>query len=229
MIPCLLIRVRCLALLLPACLCWGNALAGLVPSREDIVLLVDNSRSMQEIDATTALPAAIVAFLSRITRDARAALILFDDTVTLEVPFVSVNGEQFRSMMTGLESIDYEQRFSNAAAALERALYELQHGGRKGAGKSIILITPGAIDTGNEANDLNFTRWLTSVLADDAVEARIRIFCIAFSPAETVPLLEDLAGKTGGNYYRFSGDGALSSVFERVGVDMFSKPLPAER
>lgn len=218
-----------LALLLPACLCWHGALAGIVPIREDIVFLVDNSRAMQQVDGALALPASMGSFLARISRNVRTALILFDDTVTLEVPFLPVGDEGDSTMLTGLENIDYERRFTNTAAALERALYELQHNGRKGAGKSIILITPGVIDTGNEAHDLNFTRWMRNVLSDDAVEARIRIFCIAFSTAEGVPALEDLAGKTGGEYYRYTGNNSLPSLFERVAADIFSRPLPADR
>jgi len=223
------IRALYLALLLPAGLSWHGAFAGTMPTREDIVFLVDDSRSMQQVDGELALPAAIGSFLARISSDVRTALILFDDTVTLEVPFMPVGDEADSAMLTGLENIDYDRRFSNTAAALERALYELQHNGRKGAGKSIILITPGVIDTGNEAHNLNFTRWMRNVLSDDAVEARIRIFCIAFSTATGAPALEDLARKTGGEYYRYSGETSLSSLFERIAADIFSRPLPADR
>ena len=167
------IRALYFALLLPVCLCWHASLAGIMPTREDIVLLVDNSRGMQQVDGELALPASIGSFLERISLDVRTALILFDDTVTLEVPFLPLGDEGNSTVLTGLESIDYERRYTNTAAALERALYELQHNGRKGAGKSIILITPGVIDTGNEAHDLNFTRWMRNVLSDDAVEARV--------------------------------------------------------
>jgi hypothetical protein len=223
------IRLRSLAMLLSACLCWQAALAGLVPSREDIIFLVDNSRNMQQVDARGALPASIGTFLSRIDSDVRAALILFDDTVTLEVPFTPVSDGQLGNMMTGLERINYENRFSNAAAALERALYEQQHSGRKGAGKTIMLFSSGVIDTGNEAHDLNFTRWMASVLGEDAVEGRIRIFCFAFSQTADVSLLETLARETGGNCYRYTGGDNLPALLDRAAVEIFSKPLPSLR
>jgi hypothetical protein len=223
------IRLRCLALLLPACLCWQSASGGLVPSREDIIFLVDNSRNMQRVDGQLALPASIGTFVSRINSDVRAALILFDDTVTLEVPFTPVGDGQLGNMLTGLERINYESRFSNAAAALERALYEQQHSGRKGAGKTILLFSSGVIDTGNEAHDLNFTRWMSSVLGEDAAESHIRVFCIAFSKNGDISLFETLARETGGSCYRYSGGDNLPALLEHAAVEIFSKPLPSVR
>ena len=147
---------------LPAWVFWHAAFAGLAPAKEDIIFLVDNSVVMQQIDKEIALPARIQIFVEQMSRDVRAGLILFDENATLEVPFVSVNGKQLGDFVEGLSAIDYTDRFSNSAAAVERALHELQSEGRGGAGKSIILFTGGEIDTGNEALDLNFSKWMFS-------------------------------------------------------------------
>ena len=218
------IQSWCLIVLLPALIPWHAAYAGITPAKEDIVFIVDNSSAMQQGDPQMALPDSIRAFVGQFSRDVRAALILFDENATLRVPFISINSEQLSQFVEGLETIDYSDRFSNSAAALERALHELQSSGREGTGKSIILFTYGRIDTGNEAHDLNFTEWMSSVLAEDAAVARIRIFCIAFPGLAETPALEDISRQTGGSFYRFTGDREMSSLFNILADDLFFKP-----
>lgn len=217
----------CPPLFLAALLLWRAAFAGLAPAKEDIIFLVDNSMIMKKIDKEVTLPGAIQAFAEGISRDVRVALILFDDNATLEVSFVPVNGKQLDAFVQGLASIDYKDRFSNSAAAVERALHELQSDGRSGAGKSIILFTHGNIDTGNEALDLNFSKWMSSVLAEDAAQARIRIFCAAFPGTEETSILEDLAQRTGGMFHPVTEAGELSSLFDSLGAVIFSNRAAA--
>ena len=48
-----------LMVLLPAVMPWYGAYGGIVPAKEDIVFIVDNSISMQQVDGRIALPVSI--------------------------------------------------------------------------------------------------------------------------------------------------------------------------
>lgn len=200
---------------------------GITPAKEDIAILVENSVAMQQLDQNLVLPASIRLFVERITRDVRIALILFNESAILKAPFASATGDDTSSFMQALKGIDYSNQYANSAAALERALYELKNTRHRGAGKSIILIAQGSINTGNEKLDANFSRWLSDVLAIEAAEQHIRIFCIAVSPATEAGLLQDLAHKTGGVFYRATSADELQGIFTKLTNDMFYQPDPS--
>ncbi len=210
-------RLALLIVMFGAC---HTPLAGIAPAREDIVLVVDNSTGMQAIDEHIALPTAISSFLDKLSRDLTLALILFDDNASLRVPFTPLGNDHPGDLVGGLELLDYKSQFSNSAAAIERAIHELNENGRHGAGKSIILCTQDRIDTGNEAQDLNFTRWLSDVLAEQAAESRIRIFAIAFGTTQA-GMLQHLAQSTGGKSYLVTGSTDVATAFDQLAADIF--------
>jgi hypothetical protein len=215
-------------LILAALVVTHTSLAGLAPGKEDVVFLVDNSLFMKRVDKELALPGTIQQLVEKIVRDARVALILFDENASLEVPFVPVSAERVGGFLAGLSRIDYGDQFSNSAAAVERALHELQSAGRRGAGKSIILFTHGSIHTGNAPLDLNFSKWMSNVLAEDARQARIRIFCVAVADGGQTERLEGLAQSTGGAFYRVSNAADMDALLDRLAAALFpSRALAA--
>lgn len=217
-------RIRQLVILIPLLVYGYSPTAGIAPAKEDIALVVDNSSGMKQLDDKLAIRDAIKTFLEHLSRDVKVALILFDDNASLKVPFVPLMDERTGDLLRGLETIDYEGRFSNSAAAVERALHELNDSGRRGAGKSIILFTQSGIDTGNEALDLNFSKWLSDVLARQAAESRIRIFCIAFSGIADTGVLQNLAQTTGGEFYPVTSSRGIPLAFDTLASDNFSTP-----
>lgn len=211
-----------LALLIPLFTFHYPAVGGIAPAKEDIVLVVDNSNRMEPLDADLAVPEAIKSFLKATARDVAAALILFDDNASLKAPFVPLGDARSEALVRGLEMIDYSGRFSNSAAAIERALHELKENGRQGAVRSIVLVAQDHIDTGNEAQDLNFARWLSHVLAEQAAESRIRIFSIAFTRTKDIGMLQNLARLTGGESYPVAGSSELPAAFDSLAAGIFS-------
>ena len=211
-------------MLIPVFMFCCSAAAGIVPAKEDIVLVVDNSNGMKQLDGNLSIRDAVKTFFENISRDVRVALILFDDNASLKVPFVALGDEQRDDFLRGLKTIDYSGRFSNSAAAIERALHELSDNGRRGAGKSIILLAQDGIDTGNEALDLNFSRWLSDVLAEQAAESRIRIFCIAYSGTTDSGVLRNLTQTTAGEFYPLSSSSEIPMAFDNLAADIFAIP-----
>lgn len=119
------------------------------------------------------------------------------------------------------------EEYTNIPAAVERAIYELKQSGRKDLKKLLILITDGIIDIGDSAQDVEKYRWLNDELALESRGSGIRIFGIAFTDRSDFELIQILAQKTHGNYYRIfkSEDisGAISSINETI-----SKARPVE-
>ena len=220
-----MIATGLLALLVTLFTFLAPAAAGIAPAKEDIVLVIDNSNGMKQLDVELTVADTIKTFLGAISRDVEVALILFDDNASLKAPFAPLGDTPSQALLRGLEIIDYGGRFSNSSAAIERALHELSENGRPGAGKSIIVLAQDRIDTGNEAQDLNFTRWLSDVLAEQAAKSRIRIFSIALSGIPDSGLLQNLARLTGGEAYAVSNSSELPAAFDRLTADIFSTPL----
>jgi pSer/pThr/pTyr-binding forkhead associated (FHA) protein/Mg-chelatase subunit ChlD len=184
--------------------------------KQDIVLMVDNSGSMKKNDPEFLAHHALKAFISENDDAARVALIVFDQNVNLTVPFTSLTDEAKPALLGAIQKIDYSGSLTNSPAALERAIYELTLHGREQADKSIIFITDGVVDTGNQVQDKQKENWMREELSALASELNIRIFGIAFTEAANYQLLQTLALKTKGDYFRVLRADDLSRVFTRL-------------
>ena len=186
-----------------------------VDVKRDVVLVIDNSGSMQDNDPQSLAPAAVEAFIQELDANTRVALLIFDQDVTLAQDFVSVaDGRQ--QLLDSLEAIDYSGQYTDSPAAIERAIYSLKNNARDHARLIIIFMTDGIVDTGNPDNDRSRTEWLRTDLATAAARAGIQIFGIAFTNDADFQLIQSLANKTEGDYFRVLEPDNLGSVFERM-------------
>src|SRR5690606_16320973 len=71
-------------------------------------------------------------------------------------------------------------------------------------------------DTGNVNRDVEKSRWLQQDLAAGAADAGIQIFSIAFTDEADFQLIQALAQRTGGEYYRALQPEDLQNVFTQV-------------
>ncbi|MEX2523658.1 MAG: VWA domain-containing protein [Gammaproteobacteria bacterium] len=197
----------------------------------DVVLVLDNSGSMKKNDPGSLAVRAVREFVSRLEAQTRLAIIIFDQDVHLSMPLARVSDQTRERIADSIDRLDYGGLFTDSPAAIERAIYELKNNGREDAQKFIVFITDGIVDTGNEGKDMEKTRWLREDLAPDAADANIRIFGIAFTEAADFQLIQSLAQKTGGEYYRALQPEDLQSVFGRIQTLMQEPPeeeLPEE-
>ncbi|MBD3182574.1 FHA domain-containing protein [Candidatus Poribacteria bacterium] len=91
---------------------------------------------------------------------------------------------------------------SNIPSAIERAIYELKQNGRADSSKSIILITNGLINIEDSPKAVEKYRWLKEDLAKESKNAGIKIFSFLFHENAEFELMQTLAQRTGGDYYR---------------------------
>ncbi len=192
----------------------------------DVMLVLDNSGSMKKNDPAFLANQVVTEFIGDLQGDVRAGVVIFDHGVRLAVPLINVDDENRSRLLQSLSQIDYRGKFTNSPDAIERALYELKLNGRPEAGKSIIFLTDGIVDTGDAQQDQDKSRWLRENLTSDAAENNIRIFAIAFTENADYQLIQTLSSKTGGAYFRALQPEDLQGVFN--GINRLLEPKVIE-
>ena len=192
------------------------------PAR-DIMLVLDNSGSMKQNDPDFLVSRAVNGFIRQQGPNIRVGVVLFDQRVRMPLALAARPDAGDTDYFQGL---DYTGRFTDSPAGMERAIYELKNNGRPAAGKQIIFMTDGIVDTGEARRDMEKTGWLREELAPDAAEHGIRIFGIVFTEAADFQLIQSITRQTGGEYYRAPTAAALEPVFDRLNRAL-GEPAPA--
>ncbi|MCS3903656.1 uncharacterized protein YegL [Methylohalomonas lacus] len=193
------------------------------PPARDVVLVLDNSGSMRDNDPQSLVPATVQQFVAELDADDRVALLVFDQDVELVQDFVRIEAGR-EQLLTALPAIDYSGQYTDSPAAIERALYMLKNQGRADARRLIVFMTDGIVDTGDVARDAASRDWLLDDLAADAARADIRIFAVAFTNDADFQLIQSLASKTEGDYFRALTAADLGAVFKRINDSLAAAP-----
>lgn len=195
----------------------------------DAVLVIDNSGSMRKNDPEFLTPKTVSAFLDRLPDATRVGMVLFDQHARLLRPLTQLSSPEARQQISSsLKKVDYRGKFTDSAAGIERAVYELKNDGRKQARKSIIFLTDGIVDTGDRQKDAELTQWLKTDLTAECNTAGIRILGIAFTENADFPLIQALASRTGGAYYRATHPEDIADVLDRIQALLPPEPATPE-
>lgn len=201
--------------------------AGAAGGPKDIVLVLDNSGSMKKNDPAFLTGVAVREFLDRLEGDNRVAILLFDQSARLVMPLTPLTEATRPDFLLSLDKVDYRGLLTDSPAAIERAIYELKVNGRPGADKSIVFMTDGIVDTGDKAMDVEKSRWMREELSSEAADENIRIFGIAFTENADFLLIQSIAKKTSGEYFRAYSASDIDGVFRRV-IQVLDRPKPAK-
>ena len=197
----------------------------------DIVLVLDNSGSMQPLDPQFLSKEAVKRFVEGMPDDARVSLVIFDEQLVASPLAFVPDRDARRVRRVNLAQLNYRGPWTNTPAAVERAIQELKRNGRPGAAKSIVLLNDDVVDTGRKARDLKLARWLRETLTRDAAETGIKIFTISLSGRSDVELLQEIAQRTGGRYFLAQQAADVAGVFAQVADTFFTEDvvqLPVE-
>ena len=193
---------------------------------KDVVLVLDNSGSMKKNDPDFLVSKAVKEFISQQDEHTRVGVVIFDQGVRLPVALTISSLANREAILNSIEQINYKGLFTDSPAGIERAIYELKNNGRDSAQKSIIFMTDGIVDTGVPERDLEKSKWLREDLAPDAADNEIKIFGIAFTEGADFQLIQSIAQKTDGEYYRALFAADLQNVFEQIDKIINTPPEP---
>lgn len=206
--------------------------AGKIPQRElkeaelDIVFVLDNSGSMRNNDPNFITREVVTNFVSDLGETARLGMVIFDETAELVEPLTSLDNAEIRAnFLKGLDLIDFRGKFTNSPAGIERAVYELKTKGRLDAEKIIIFLTDGIVDTGDKSQDFEKEKWLKEDLTQESKNAGVRIFGIAFTDKADFRLIQTLAVRTEGEYFRVFEVDDLQAVFTKIKGIIAAEPV----
>ena len=194
---------------------------------KDVFLVLDNSGSMKKNDPDFLVSNAVRKFISLQDDTTRVGIVIFDQSVTLPVSLTEASISNRELILNSLNKINYQGLFTDSPAGIERAIYELKNNGRDNAQKSIIFMTDGIVDTGDAAKDLEKAKWLREDLAPDAADNDIKIFGIAFTEQADFQLIQSIAQKTDGEYYRALQPTDMPNVFNQIN-DILNTPPESE-
>ena len=195
---------------------------------KDVVLVLDNSGSMKKNDPQFLTKHAVTEFINNLDESTRASIIIFDQDVRTAVPLTEISSSSRQGLLDSLSQINYKGLYTNSPAAIESAIYDLKNNAREDARKVIVFMTDGIVDTGNADKDLEKTKWLKEDLSADAADAGIRIFGIAFTENADFELIQSLAQKTDGEYYRALLPDDLQKVFGKLNTLINEPDKPEE-
>lgn len=183
----------------------------------DIVVVLDNSGSMQGNDPARLAAPAVLEFIQGQPSDTRVGIVIFSTQAALVMPLtpseVAADGEAEALLR---KHFNYRGRWTQIAAGVERGLYELRNEGRPEATRAIVLMTDGIVDTGDTRKDAELREWLRKDLAREAARDEVRVFGVAFTERADFQLLQSLASATGGEYFRVLQAEGIARAFRRV-------------
>lgn len=183
----------------------------------DIVFVLDNSGSMRNNDPNFITKEVVTNFLGGLGERSRLGMVIFDETANLVEPLTSLDNAEVRArFLESLDVINFKGKFTNSPAGIERAIYELKTNGRQDTKKIIVFLTDGIVDTGNKSQDLEKENWLKEDLTRESKNAGIRIFGIAFTDNADFRLIQTLAVRTDGEYFRVFEVADLQEVFTKI-------------
>lgn len=206
----------------------GDATQPSTPQIEalDLIFVIDNSGSMKKNDPKFITPNVVSTFVKQLPIDSQVGMVLFDQRARLLTPLTLIsNLDAQQQVIDSLKKIDYRGQRTNTPVGIERALYELKTNGRKGAQKGIIFITDGIVDTGNIQKDQELTQWLKEDITAQCKQRKIRIFGIALTEAADFSLIQALASRTQGEYFRTFEAAEISGVLDRI-QSLMTPPKP---
>ena len=195
----------------------------------DIILVLDNSGSMKKNDPEFLTREVVRNFVNGLGENSRLGMVIFGQEAELAEPLTELtNAEARAGFLESLEKVNYKGQFTNSPAGIERAIYELKTNAGQDAQKVIIFLTDGIVDTGDKDKDIEKEKWLKEDLAQESKLEGIRIFGVAFTDKADFRLIQTLALKTDGDYFRAYKAEDIEGVFNNIHAVISKPPVQPE-
>ena len=210
-----------LELTAPICLVGQAA----VPESIDVVIVLDNSKSMRTNDPQRLMIPALREFVRHLPETTNVGVIVFGREARTALALEAKSSSEFaKNFADGLKKIDYTDQWTDIAGGIERGVYEIRSGGRRGKAirRAIILFTDGAIDLGSPEANKERTAWLHGTVTAEAVQESVSVFGIAFTYTADFQLIQTLSVNTKGLPFLIDKPARIDPVFADIAVALAS-------
>ncbi|AIQ11514.1 vWA domain-containing protein [Paenibacillus durus] len=187
---------------------------------KDIVMVIDDSGSMEQSDPGNSRYSAARDLVMRMDGDNKVAVLTFSDEATVVQPLTSLakagNREQVTSAINTLRTT---QGGTNLSGALSEALNVINGDSAAGRGAMVILLSDGV------------SRLDASAELQAYVDRGIAVNTIGLSLSDPSgpALLKSIAATTGGQYYDVTDANRLADIFRQIYDRLGDRTLVTER
>lgn len=187
---------------------------------KNVVMVIDDSGSMMQSDPGNSRYTAAEALVQQMDNDNQVAVVTFNHEAAVVQPLISLSGSENREkVLTVIRSLQTTEGGTNISGALTEAMSVINSDGHKSRGAMVILLSDG------------FSEFDTSRELTDYVDRGIAVNTIglALDDPSGSYLLQDIAGKTGGQYYDVTDANRLGEVFQQIYDRLGDRTLLTER
>ncbi|WP_456288517.1 VWA domain-containing protein [Paenibacillus sp. AK002] len=187
---------------------------------KDIVLVIDNSGSMNETDPNQDRYTAAKNLINRMDRDNRVSVIMFDHATTLLQPFTRVNNQETKDeIIAEIDGLATTDGGTDISLALEDTMSHIQESRDAGRSAMVIMLSDGFSETDHDR-----------VLAEyKQQQIAVNTIGLSLVNPDGAQLLQTIAAETGGQYYDVQHAEDLSFVFQKIYDDVGDRSLLTKR
>ncbi|WP_434749075.1 vWA domain-containing protein [Paenibacillus amylolyticus] len=187
---------------------------------KDIVLMIDNSGSMNDTDPNNGRFEAAKTLINQMESDKQVAVITFNDQPQLLQPFIAVDSEAAKNEVNSkINGIVTTSGGTNFDTVLQEGMKLIEGKQDPKRGTVVILLSDGFSDA-----DI-------SGILPQYVQEQVAIHTVGLSlvdPSGT-DLLKSIAQQTGGMYYDVPDAGGLNVAFQQIYDTIDERTLVTER
>lgn len=200
-------------------LCGGGLLpaqAAAEPAGVDAVLVIDSSGSMKWTDPRRLRVPAAKLFLTLLGERDRAGIISFSDNGYPVLGLTPAGKTGQPRLFAAVEKVSEKGAYTNLHAALSKGLDMLAREGDPQRRRMLVLMTDGKMDTGDWDQDRKLIDTIRAELIEQARQAGVEVYTIAFTEASDMALMQEIAERTAALSRLASNDRELHEVFGQI-------------
>lgn len=186
---------------------------------KNVVMVIDDSGSMMQSDPSDRRYEAAKNLVGQLKKDNKVAIVTFSSEASVVQPLIPLSKAGNRDkVMEAISSLKTTEGGTNISGALSEAMKVIDEEGAD-RGAMVILLSDG-VSQFNTATELT-----------DFVERGIKVNTIglALDDPSGANLLQDIAGRTGGQYYDVADANRLGEVFQQIYDRLGDRSLLTER
>jgi Ca-activated chloride channel family protein len=189
-------------------------------SVEDLVLVIDNSGSMQQTDPDNERLTAAKNLISQMDADKRVAIVSFESNAQVIQPFTPIGTDaEKQAVYAKIDGIQTTTGGTEINLALQETIRQIETQGNAEKGSMVIMLSDGFSELDTQ----------TALAPFIARKIPINTIGLKLAEGEGVALLQNIAQLTGGTYSNVANAQGLTQAFGKIYEKIGDRTLVTER